>query len=62
MQPLDYLFIYLLAVFGAYTVGKFWYDYVRTNKKTTDDLTERYVALERYRSKHVDRIKRTKNV
>ena len=51
MQPLDYLFIYVLAVFGAYSLGKFWYEYVKTNKKTTADLIQRYVDLERYRNR-----------
>lgn len=40
MQPLDYVFEGLLALWGLYIIMKFWWNYIRMNKKTTDHIID----------------------
>ena len=47
-QPLDYLFLIMILIIASYGAFNFWYNFMRVNTKTKDDLIERYVELERY--------------
>lgn len=47
MQPLDYLFEYLITAFIIFSIVSWWYNSIRVNRKTKDDLIERYVYLGR---------------
>lgn len=55
MQPLDYIFVVMLAAYGVYIIFKFWYGYMRINRNTTDKIGQIYMETElkkRLRSKN----------
>lgn len=55
MQPLDYMFEILLLLYFLYEGIRFYFLYVKVNKKTTDDLIERYVIYEGWRQSNLRR-------
>lgn len=46
MQPLDLIFIKLLAAFGIYEMIRLYFRYFRTNRNTSDKILETYVQIE----------------
>lgn len=46
MQPLDLIFIKMLALFAVYEMIKMYFRYFKTNKKTSDKILETYVQIE----------------
>jgi hypothetical protein len=53
MNPLDYLFEFILVVLFGYGLLQFWLKFVKINHIDDDKfkLVERYVILEQWRNK-----------